>query len=73
MRRSGRTTRLVDWAIQQLFSGNTVTIADHHESFDNQKRLVKLVANRLQNEHNVRASDLDYDYNENTLKLKNLN
>lgn len=52
-RSTGRTTRLVDYYIQQLFQnkGAYVVICDHYDSVNSHRRLYDLVVNRLQTEH----------------------
>ena len=53
-RRMGNTTRLIDYAIQIIFSGETVVIKDHHESgknYSENKRLFDLIVRRLEIEH----------------------
>ena len=55
-RRSGRTTRQVDYAIQAIFAGKTVAVYDHHDNGDHKKsseRLFKLILSRLSDEHNL--------------------
>ncbi len=53
-RRDGNTTRLVDNAIQIIYSGKICVVLDHHEmgrNKDMNKRLFNLIMQRLQNEH----------------------
>lgn len=55
-RRSGRTTRIVDSIIQELFNGKTITIADHHMDGKDENAnsmLIKKVFARLASEHNI--------------------
>lgn len=58
MRRSGRTTRLVDQYIQELLncpdSFPWIEIPDHHEGgghYEANKHLVHILLNRLRSEH----------------------
>jgi len=50
-RRTGRTTRQVDQAIQDIFEGHIFTAKDHHPHPDSNKRLFHLVVSRLSREH----------------------
>lgn len=50
-RRSGRTTRLVDKAIQDLFTTGMARIVDHYPSHLADKQLLYLVMRRLELEH----------------------
>ena len=53
-RRDGNTTRLVDHAIQILFSGDICVVLDHHEWGMNRmanEHLMNKVLDRLQHEH----------------------
>lgn len=60
-RRSGNTTRQVDYAIQKLFEDNEVLIIDHYSKPDGgtrlnynlNKSLLDRICNRLQNEHHL--------------------
>jgi len=55
-RRSGRTTRIVDSIIQELFNGKTITIADHHmdgKDENSNNYLIMKVFTRLASEHNI--------------------
>lgn len=78
LRRSGRTTRLADSYIQELFDKGTITVADHfthtedgkcfkHES----KRLMKTIITRLLLEHNIGVRDVAFNNSNLTLTLKN--
>lgn len=51
-RRSGRTTRIIDEAIQTLFREGEVTVRDHDTSFDKSHNAVfHQVLNRMEAEH----------------------
>jgi len=50
-RRTGRTTRLIDGYIQQLFEEGSVLIKDHHDSPDSHCYLFRKVLARLKAEH----------------------
>lgn len=52
-RRSGRTTRLIDHLIQELFTnhGKWVSILDHHRSKKSHKLLMDKIVTRIKLEH----------------------
>ncbi len=55
-RRDGNTTRLVDHAIQIMFSGDICVVLDHHEHGRNRDAnvyLLKKIVARLRAEHEV--------------------
>jgi hypothetical protein len=52
-RRSGRTTRLIDEAIQYLFTNDTVLLVDHINSTEMSKHMLDRVVRRLYNEHRM--------------------
>lgn len=63
-RRIGNTTRLADYYIQKLFTGERVQIQDHIVSEHGNaatERLLKIIARRLESEHRV---TLSYDFRE---------
>lgn len=50
IRQCGNTTRQVDWAVQQLYSGNKVAVQDHYEGGRDRganDNLFKLILGRL--------------------------
>ena len=52
LRGTGKTTRIVDAAIQELFTTGSVTVVDHVTlTDDNRKRTLERVCKRLDNEH----------------------
>lgn len=64
-RASGRTTRLVDAAIQVLFAKGSIelggplpNVTDHHASRQNQEHMFRRILQRMQNEHKL---SLDVD------------
>ncbi len=71
MRRSGRTTKLVDKYIQTLFTTGKVLVHDHHHTNNADRNCFNMVINRLLIEHF--AGDLSGkvlpDFNELSLKL----
>ena len=65
-RRSGKTHRVVANAIQILFKEGVVRVEDHDRwdgrkaTFDENKRLFRMVMVRLRNEHNISLSMDDF-------------
>lgn len=53
LRCSGRTTRLIDHYIQELFTTGEAILGDHFDSPEARKCLFSRLANRLSNEHQV--------------------
>ena len=54
LRATGRTTRLIDYYIQQLFKKGKVVLRDHHKdgsSVPANERLVSIFEDRLNREH----------------------
>lgn len=51
-RRTGRTTRLVDEAIQTIFTKGTWTARDHYDDIHAHRTLFQRVMDRLNREHN---------------------
>lgn len=54
-RRSGNTTRLVDYYIQEIFNlkeGDFIEIKDHHEHPEAHRYLLKRIKERFNKEHN---------------------
>jgi len=52
-RRSGRTTRCADQAIQTLFEKGYVYLIDHHDTERMSKYLLDIVERRLDREHRL--------------------
>ena len=50
-RRSGNTTRLVDWYIQRIFEGKEIKVIDHHDDYGNNLSLYNRIIKRLISEH----------------------
>lgn len=50
-RATGRTTRLVDWYIQELFKWEEVEIVDHHPNSYTNRFLTETIAKRIRHEH----------------------
>ena len=48
---SGRTTRIIDKAIQRLFNGERVAVYDHYDTLKTHNLLAKKIERRLQIEH----------------------
>lgn len=51
LRRSGRTTRMADAYIQELFEKGVITVRDHHNDIDTHTYLFYLIIHRLGYEH----------------------
>lgn len=56
LKATGRTTRLADEYIQELFNnvGEWIPIEDHYGYWQSNKRLHDIIANRLYAEHKIR-------------------
>lgn len=76
-RRSGRTTRIVDQAIQELFKDGKVVVYDHpipspsdeyKNTVENNIWVARIVAGRLYNEHGFRTN-VDFTIKENVITL----
>ena len=60
MKGTGRSTRLVDKAIQDLFVNGFCIVQDHHrEGRDDSRVLMDKVLARLKTEHKVNMEDLN--------------
>lgn len=63
VRQTGRTTRLADKYIQQLFSEGFVEVKDHHTSGrSGHEHLFSIIFNRLKNEHHHLFVDLRLEF-----------
>lgn len=61
-RRTGRTTRIVDQCIQELFTEGVTKVVDHTNNHVSNSRLWKRLLHRLSFEHNCYPkSDLEID------------
>ena len=71
-RRSGRTTRAIDEMIQHFFTHGVVMLWDHAEDPKNLafKHMERIFFDRLYREHNLGRSDLDYNTEEKSVRLK---
>lgn len=72
MRQSGRTTRIIDRAIQDLFKGKTVQVVDHYlsgQSGTANRLLYEKILKRLQSEHSEVTLDIDYKQGHYAIKL----
>lgn len=49
----GKTTRIIDAAVQELFAGRTYKVVDHEDTPENNKRLMELISKRLAIEHAI--------------------
>lgn len=52
-RHSGRTTRLVDAYVQELFERGEVNVRDHYPEVTNHLRVFKILLERLKREHHM--------------------
>lgn len=71
LRKSGRTTRLIDDYIQLLFTtdkGSLIKVRDHYPSNDAHRMLIDKIINRLKAEHP--GINIDVNYRERTIRLK---
>ena len=57
-RRTGRTTRVVDDAIQRLFKNKEILVLDHYSTFEASHMAYLIVRNRLLTEHNIGSHEL---------------
>lgn len=61
LRRTGRTTRIIDDLIQKLFKNEQIFVRDHYVSLDvtstnnNLHRIDQLIIERLYREHNIKT------------------
>lgn len=72
-RRMGNTTRQVNYAVDQLFKGNTVLCLDHHQEGENRmanERLANLIMKRLYNEHQFMFDRFVFKKNDLLIYLK---
>lgn len=69
-RSTGRTTRLVDHYIQELFTKGEAIIIDHFNTRNENKELAKKVLNRLNNEHNKKGKVVINIFSEDTEEIK---
>lgn len=71
VRRSGRTTRIIDNMVQQFFENGYVHVFDHHSiSNDNLSRIQKIFLDRLKREHQIDKSMLSITKNKIVYHLK---
>lgn len=77
LRRSGRTTRLADSYIQELFDKGTITVADHFTHSENgrpfpnaSRNLFDVVSTRMEREHKGDFYNLVLDVRNLTITLK---
>lgn len=69
-RRSGRSTRLMDSFVQQLFNEGEVKIYDHHPLRNSDRHLFNRVLKRLYKEHGLNEKYLDINKSTYTIKYK---
>ena len=69
LRKSGRTTRLIDDYIQLLFTtdkGSLIKVRDHFPTNDAHRMLMDKIIERMKNEHP--GVELDVNYRERTIR-----
>lgn len=70
-RRTGRTIRLVDSYIQELYNNKIITVKDHYDHKAAHEDLYLKIRKRLFAEHsNYYISKLDFDLDSLTIKFK---
>lgn len=69
-RGSGRTTRLIDYYIQELFTKGEINVKDHYDNIIAHKYLVQRIKDRYKNEFNRGFQELII--NNLNIKLKQL-
>ena len=69
-RKTGRTTRAIDGAIQDLFHTGKCVVWDHHKSRYASNLLLNKVLQRLQNEHPHIMNKIIVDINELSISIK---
>jgi hypothetical protein len=60
-RRSGRTTRIVDKLIQNLFTDGFVVCQDHYPSHDMELYVMRKILQRLNIEHHIADNQVQYN------------
>ena len=72
-RRSGNTTRQVDFAIEKIFNNFEIKVIDHSFLKANSEKLFALIVQRLATEHNldklVESDSIDMNHKNLTIKL----
>ena len=69
-RRSGNSTRLLDYYVQKLFQDGEVKISDHHPTRQASELLYKHFLRRLNIEHNLTDKDIYFNNSNLLVKLK---
>jgi hypothetical protein len=70
LRRSGRSTRLMDNYIQVLFEKGEVIVLDHHPLRDSSRHLYERVLKRLYKEHGLDDKYLTLDKSKFQIRIK---
>jgi hypothetical protein len=70
MRRTGRSTRRIDEAIQDLFTTGECAVRDHYHTREASHYLMDRVLQRLFNEHNLTANNGSLKVNKTDLTIK---
>ena len=69
-RRTGRTTRIIDNAIQKLFEDGEITVRDHYGTRQADERVFFIIIDRLEREHGITKDMLELNKSRHLIKLK---
>ena len=70
MRRSGRTTRAINKAIEALFQDHEITIIDHHGTGAATRYMASIMIERLYKEHHLKRENLTIKEDEYSINIK---
>ena len=70
VRRQGRTTKIIDNCIDELFELGFIVIKDHFDTIQENINCCYKVLNRLKTEHNLRKKDLIINFSTPSIQLK---
>ena len=69
MRRKGRSTRIADRAIQDLFTNGNCLIRDHWHSYEADRILLNRVLDRLKLEHYIDESHMSVSFDNRKISI----
>ena len=69
-RRTGNTTRIIDWSIQELFTNGECFVVDHYGTREASIYAYNITLSRLKNEHGLQEKDLILNRGKYRIKLK---
>lgn len=69
-RGSGRTTRIIDKLIQRFFEEGETHVYDHYDTRQSNERVMQIMLERLEREHNITRDMLDINRGRLFIKLK---